>query len=162
MWEREVNWDLVFDSTMVAALLTFIGAWAKVSADKKVMKAQARIAKVTAGAEAEKAKAEAEKTWEEIKQMRLASQRVEAELTNNGGKSVKDAIDRIERNQRAQSDECAVMKIQIHNLGDEFRSQDRGIQTRLDGIVALLNGEIKDRQLLSEQFMDHLAEGGKK
>ena len=157
-----MNWDLVFDSTMVAALLTFIGAWAKVSADKKVMKAQARIAKVTADAEAEKAKAEAQKTWEEIKQMRVASQRVEAELTNNGGKSVKDAIDRIERNQRAQSDECAVLKVQIYNLGDEFRAQDRGIQTRLDGIVALLNGEIKDRQLLSEQFMDHLAEGGKK
>ena len=157
-----MNWDLVFDSTMVAALLTFIGAWAKVSGDKKAMKVQARIAKVTAGAEAEKAKAEAEKTWEEIKQMRVASQRVEAELKNNGGKSVKDAIDRIERNQRAQSDDFAVMKVQIHNLGDEFRAQDRGIQTRLDGIVALLNGEIKDRQLLSEQFMDHLAEGGKK
>lgn len=162
MWEREVNWDLVFDSTMVAALLTFIGAWAKVSADKKAMKEQARTAKITADAEAEKAKAEAQKTWEEIKQMRLASKRVEAELTNNGGKSVKDAIDRIERNQRAQSDDCAVMKVQIHNLGDELRAQDRGIQTRLDGIVALLNGEIKDRQLLSEQFMDHLTEGGKK
>lgn len=157
-----MNWDAIFDSSLITALLAFIGAWAKVSADKKAMKAQVKTAKITAEAEAKKAKAEAEKTWEEIKQMRVASQRVESELKNNGGKSVKDAIDRIERNQRVQSDEFAVMKVQIHNLGDEFGAQDRGIQTRLDGIVALLNGEIKDRQLLSEQFMDHLAEGGKK